>query len=73
MGESKYETLVISGEALELLFGLIIKFSMEEIKDSRLASALLVYSSGILGFLADLAGFLPARSYITNLAALIYI
>ncbi|KAH7187938.1 hypothetical protein BKA60DRAFT_527511 [Fusarium oxysporum] len=40
--------------------------------DGRQASTLLVYFSGILGFTADSTGFLPARSYTSNLATLIY-
>lgn len=50
-------------EVLELLFGLIMNFCTEEITDSRPASTLFVYFSGILGFLPDCNGFLPARSY----------
>lgn len=44
-------------EVLELLFGLMIQFSTEEIMDGRPASALLVYFSGVLGFSTDCAGF----------------
>jgi hypothetical protein len=60
-------------EVLELLFGLIMAFCTEEVMDGRPDSTLLVYFSGVLGFSADLTGFLPARSYTSNLAALIYI
>ncbi|KAH7183899.1 hypothetical protein BKA60DRAFT_602928 [Fusarium oxysporum] len=60
-------------EVLELLFGLIMAFCTEEVIGGRPDSTLLVYFSGILGFSADLTGFLPARSYTSNLAALIYI
>lgn len=60
-------------EVLELLFGLMIQFSTEEIMDGRPASALLVYFSGVLGFSTDCAGFLPARSYTSHLAGLIYV
>ncbi|KAH7471991.1 hypothetical protein FOMA001_g13814 [Fusarium oxysporum f. sp. matthiolae] len=60
-------------EVLELLFGLIMAFCTEEVMDGRPDSTLLVYYSGVLGFSADLTGFLPARSYTSNLAALIYI
>lgn len=59
-------------EATELLFGLIMEFSTEEIMDGRPASTLLVYFSGVLGFSAARAGFLPARSYTSYLAGLIY-
>ncbi|KAG7408489.1 hypothetical protein Forpe1208_v012076 [Fusarium oxysporum f. sp. rapae] len=59
-------------EMLERLFGLIMAFSTEEVVDGRPASTLLVYFSGILGFTTDSTGFLPARSYTSNLAALIY-
>ncbi|KAM5527056.1 hypothetical protein FOXYSP1_20568 [Fusarium oxysporum f. sp. phaseoli] len=60
-------------EVLEFLFGLIMAFCTEEVMDGRPDSTLLVYYSGVLGFSADLTGFLPARSYTSNLAALIYI
>ncbi|KAJ3454047.1 hypothetical protein MRS44_018679 [Fusarium solani] len=60
-------------EVLEFLFGLIMAFCTEEVMDGRPDSTLLVYFSGVLGFSADLTGFLPARSYTSNLAALIYI
>jgi hypothetical protein len=60
-------------EVLELLFGLIMAFCTEEVMDGRPDSTLLVYFSGVLGFSAELTGFLPARSYTSNLAALIYI
>ncbi|KAJ0133225.1 hypothetical protein HZ326_23692, partial [Fusarium oxysporum f. sp. albedinis] len=60
-------------EVLEFLFGLIMAFCTEEVRDGRPDSTLLVYYSGVLGFSADLTGFLPARSYTSNLAALIYI
>ncbi|CAF3625531.1 unnamed protein product [Fusarium graminearum] len=60
-------------EVLELLFGLIMAFCMEEVMDGRPDSTLLVYFSGVLRFSADLTGFLPARSYTSNLTALIYI
>ncbi|KAF4944647.1 hypothetical protein FGADI_12547 [Fusarium gaditjirri] len=60
-------------EVLELLFGLIMAFCTEEVMYGRPDSTLLVYFSGVLGFSADLTGFLPARSYTSNLAALIYI
>ncbi|KAH7190073.1 hypothetical protein DER44DRAFT_851671 [Fusarium oxysporum] len=75
MGEAGGKTLPLVREALELLFGLIMEFSTEEVVDGRPASTLLVYRyfSGILGFSADLNGFLPARSYTSNLAALIYV
>ncbi|CAG2011044.1 unnamed protein product [Fusarium graminearum] len=56
-------------EMLERLFGLVIAFSTEEVVDGRPASTLLV---GILGFTTDSTGFLPARSYTSNLAALIF-
>ncbi|KAK2470345.1 hypothetical protein H9L39_17962 [Fusarium oxysporum f. sp. albedinis] len=59
-------------EMLERLFGLIMAFSTEEVVDGRPASTLLVYFSGILGFTTDSTGFLPARSYTSNLAELIY-
>ncbi|EXL39949.1 hypothetical protein FOCG_17451 [Fusarium oxysporum f. sp. radicis-lycopersici 26381] len=59
-------------EMLERLFGLVMAFSTEEVVDGRPASTLLVYFSGILGFTTDSTGFLPARSYTSNLAALIY-
>ncbi|CAG1963292.1 unnamed protein product [Fusarium graminearum] len=59
-------------EMLERLFGLVIAFSTEEVVDGRPASTLLVYFSGILGFTTDSTGFLPARSYTSNLAALIF-
>jgi hypothetical protein len=59
-------------EMLERLFGLIMAFSTEEMVDGRPTSTLLVYFSGILGFTSDSTGFLPARSYTSNLAALIY-
>jgi hypothetical protein len=58
---------------LELLFGLLVTFCMEEITDGRPASTLLVYFSGVLGFLPDCTGFLPARSYTSHLAGLLYI
>ncbi|RKK69644.1 hypothetical protein BFJ68_g18433, partial [Fusarium oxysporum] len=48
-------------------------FCTEEVMGGRPDSTLLVYFSGVLGFSADLTGFLPARSYTSNLAALIYI
>jgi hypothetical protein len=73
MGEPNEETPPLIEEALELLFGLIMEFNMEEIIDSHPASALLVYFSSILRFSADLAGFLLARSYTSNFLALIYI
>ncbi|KAH6881151.1 hypothetical protein B0T10DRAFT_411363 [Thelonectria olida] len=73
MGDSGGETPPLIEEALELLFGLIMAFSTEEVMDGRPASTLLVYFSGVLGFSADLTSFLPARSYTSNLAALIYI
>jgi hypothetical protein len=60
-------------EALELLFGLIMEFCTEEVTDGRPASTLLVYFSGILGFLPDCTGFLPAKSYTPHLAGLMYI
>ncbi|KAM5526752.1 hypothetical protein FOXYSP1_20871 [Fusarium oxysporum f. sp. phaseoli] len=60
-------------EVLEFLFGLIMAFCTEEVMDGRPDSTLLVYFSGVLGFSADLTGFLPARSYTSNLAALIYV
>ncbi|KAK7592043.1 hypothetical protein V3481_006678 [Fusarium oxysporum f. sp. vasinfectum] len=63
----------LAEEVLELLFGLIMAFCTEEVIDSRPDSTLLVYFSGVLGFSADITGFLPARSYTSNLAALIYI
>ncbi|KAH7205327.1 hypothetical protein BKA60DRAFT_579418 [Fusarium oxysporum] len=62
-----------SKEVLEFLFGLIMAFCTEEVMDGRPDSTLLVYYSGVLGFSADLTGFLLARSYISNLAVLIYI
>ncbi|KAH6954076.1 hypothetical protein BKA56DRAFT_707193, partial [Ilyonectria sp. MPI-CAGE-AT-0026] len=71
MGDSDGETPPLIEEALELLFGLIMAFSTEEVMDGCPASTLLVYFSGVLGFSADLTGFLPARSYTSNLAALI--
>jgi hypothetical protein len=73
LGESDEKTSPLVEEVLELLFGLIMEFSTEEDVDGRPASTLLVYFSGILGFSADLNGFLPARSYTSNIAALIYI
>ncbi|KAH7471776.1 hypothetical protein FOMA001_g13799 [Fusarium oxysporum f. sp. matthiolae] len=73
LGESDGMTSPLVEEVLELLFGLIMEFSTEEVIDGRPASTLLVYFSGILGFTADLNSFLPARSYTSNLAALIYI
>ena len=60
-------------ELLELLFGLIMEFSTEEVSDGRPASTLLVYFSGVLGFSAEPTGFLPARAYTSYLAALIYV
>jgi hypothetical protein len=60
-------------EVLEFVFGLIMAFCTEKVMDGRPDSTLLVYFSGVLGFSADLSGFLPARSYTSNLAALIYI
>ena len=60
-------------KALEMLFGLLITLSTEEVIDGRPASTLLVYFSGMLGFSADLVGFLPARIYTSNLAGLIYV
>jgi hypothetical protein len=50
-------------EVLEFLFGLIMAFCTEKVMDGRPDSTLLVYFSGVLGFSADLSGFLPARSY----------
>ncbi|KAJ4175393.1 hypothetical protein NW759_017716, partial [Fusarium solani] len=47
-------------EVLEFLFGLIMAFCTEEVMDGRPDSTLLVYFSGVLGFSADLTGFLPA-------------
>ncbi|EWZ27911.1 hypothetical protein FOZG_18376 [Fusarium oxysporum Fo47] len=73
LGESDGMTSPLVEEVLELLFGLIMEFRTEEVIDGRPASTLLVYFSGILGFTADLNSFLPARSYTSNLAALIYI
>jgi hypothetical protein len=58
---------------LELLFRLLITFCTEEITDGRPASTLLVYFSGVLGFLPNCTGFLPARSYTSHLAGLLYI
>lgn len=60
-------------EVLELLFGLIMNFCMEEVTNGRPASTLLVYFSGVLGFSTDCSTFLLARSYTSNLAGLIYI
>lgn len=59
-------------EVLELVFGLIMDFSTEEVRDGRPASTLLVYFSGVLGLSADSTAFLPARSYTSNLAGLFY-
>jgi hypothetical protein len=60
-------------EVIELLFGLIMLFCTEDIVDGRPASTLLVYFSGILGFSADCKGYLPAKSYTSYLAGLVYI
>lgn len=60
-------------ELLELLFGLLVRLCSEEITDGQPASTLLVYFSGVLGFLPDCTGFLPARSYTPHLAGLLYI
>ena len=53
-------------EMLELLFGLIMAFNMEEVTDGRPASTMLVYFSGILGFLTGPTRFLPARLYTSH-------
>ncbi|KAL9560653.1 hypothetical protein ACKAV7_015216 [Fusarium commune] len=60
-------------EVLEFPFGLIMAFCTEEVIDGSPDSMLLVYYSGVLGFSANLTGFLPARLYTSNLATLIYI
>lgn len=73
IGDLDGEIPLLIEEVLELLFGLIIIFNTEEVIDSRPASILLVYFSGVLRFSADLTSFLPARLYISNLAVLIYI
>lgn len=72
-GNSSEQRPPLIETALELLFGLIMAFSTEEVVDGRPASTLLVFFSGVLGFSADSTSFLPARSYISNLAALIYV
>ncbi|KAH7231260.1 uncharacterized protein BKA55DRAFT_582081 [Fusarium redolens] len=73
IGGQNRKTPPLIKNVLELLFGLIMEFSTEEVVDGGPVSTLLVYFSGILGFSADLKGFLPARSYTSNLAALIYV
>ena len=50
-----------------------MNFCTEEITDGRPVSTLLVYFSGILGFLLDCNGFLLARSYTPYLAGLMYV
>ncbi|KAI3579721.1 hypothetical protein IWW34DRAFT_804413 [Fusarium oxysporum f. sp. albedinis] len=69
-GHSKDNAL--SGYESSILIELIIEFSTKEVIDGRPASTLLVYFSRILRFSANLKGFLPARLYTSNLAALIY-
>jgi hypothetical protein len=54
LGELDGKILLVVEEVLELLLGLIMKFSTEEVIDGRLASTLLLYLSRILGFTADL-------------------
>lgn len=58
---------------LETLFKLCISLSLQEFRDGKSQSSILVYYSGILGISGDGEYFLPARVYTSHLSALIYI
>ncbi|KAH9203795.1 hypothetical protein DL95DRAFT_430566 [Leptodontidium sp. 2 PMI_412] len=60
-------------ELRELAFQLSMTFSTASFTDGQPSSSLLVYFSGILGFLADAQSFLPTRKFTPHLSALIYI
>ncbi|KAI8660039.1 Doublecortin domain-containing protein [Fusarium sp. Ph1] len=61
-------------ELAELLFGLTLALATQPVIDGQPQTTVLIYFSGILGFSSSPDSvFLPARSYTSNLSAMIYI
>ncbi|KAJ3453401.1 hypothetical protein MRS44_017648 [Fusarium solani] len=61
-------------ELVELLFGLTLALATQPVIDGQPQTTVLIYFSGILGFSSSPDSvFLPARSYTSNLSAMIYI
>lgn len=58
---------------LKTLFKLCISLSLQEFRDSKPQSSVLVYYSRILRISGDREYFLPARVYTSHLSTLIYI
>jgi hypothetical protein len=62
-----------TSQLLELIFQLSMIFSIQRFIDGQIASNLLIYFSGVLGFSVDGRRFLSAKHYTPYLSDLIYV